>query len=186
MSRNIDPAMVTALQATVIVPAFLAQITFASQVGYIWTGYGPLTYAGNTYLGVGKLAGIGEITEGIEVQADGTSVSLSGIDPNLYSECMTDIKPGAPAYVWLACLNQGLIVGQPLMIFGGFVDKPVVSTGPNDITITLALESRMTNLQRANNRTYTSADQRVKYPDDTAFGWVEQLNDTVDNWGGSR
>lgn len=184
MSRNLDPAMAAGLQAGVIVPAFLAQITFRSETSYIWTGYGPLVYGGNTYLGVGALAGLGDVTEGVEVRADGTSVSLSGIDPSLYGECMADIQVGAPAYVWFALLGQGQVIGQPYMIFGGCVDKPVVSTGPEEIAITLALESRVSNLQRANCQTYSSADQRVKYPDDTGFSWVEQQNDAAWNWGG--
>ena len=182
--RNLDPQMAVGLQAGVIVPAFFAQITFKSQTSYVWTGYGPFAWAGNTYLGVGALAGIGDITEGIEVKADGTSVSLSGIDPDLYAESMADIQVGAPAYLWFALLAQGQILGQPYMIFGGYVDKPTVSTGDNEITITLALETRMTNLQRANCRTYSSADQRVKYPNDSAFAYVEQLNDIAVNWGG--
>ena len=49
--------------------------------------------------------------------------------------------------------------------------------------IQLALENRMIQLQRPNVLRYTSADQRLRFPTDTAFGWVEQLNDLALIWG---
>lgn len=127
---------------------------------------------------------MGGISEGVEVQANGTSVSLSGIDAGLYADSMTDIQVGAPAFLWFALLTPtGTIVGSPYKIFGGYVDKPTTTTGVDTITITLALENKLTNLQRPNARRYTSADQRRFYPDDTAFSWVEVLNDLSLRWG---
>ena len=179
--RNLDPAFVAALRGYVIVPAILADLTFASGTTHAWTGYGPLTWSGNTYLGVGQLAGIGDITEGIRVQADGTTVSLSGIDPALYDAAMADIQLGAPATLWLALLSQGQVVSV-YQHFQGLIDQPTVSPGPDTITISIALENKMTNLQRASARRYTSADQHIAYPDDIAFSWVECLNDIAIRW----
>jgi hypothetical protein len=77
----------------------------------------------------------------------------------------------------------GNILGTPYPLFVGLVDKPIVTPGLNEITIALGLETRLTNLQRANARRYTAADQRLYYPDDSAFQWVEQLNDQALKWG---
>ena len=181
--RALDPLMQSALLAGVLVPAFLAQLTFASSTEYVWTGYGPLTYGGNTYQGIGSLAGLGSIKEGTTVQADGTTVSLSGIDPTLYGECMSDIQLGAPATIWFALLNNGQVIGTPYRLFQGLVDKPTVTTGADTITISLALENKLVNLQRPSARRYTAADQHMKYSDDTAFNWVEVLNDIALRWG---
>ena len=183
MSRDLDPNLQAAIGAGVIVPCIMANLGFRSSTQYVWTGYGPLTYNANTYKGVGSLAGLGAITEGIAVRADGTSVSLSGIDPTLYSACMDDIQLGAPADIFLALLTQGAIIGQPYKLFSGQIDKPSVSPGPDAITVSLALESRLTNLQRPNARRYTQVDQRRYYPTDTAFRWVEILADIALRWG---
>lgn len=183
MSRALDSNLQTALSAGLVFPAILAEFHFRSGTAYVWTGIGPLVYDAQTYTGVGSLANLGAIVEGTEVRADGTSVSLSGIDPALYADCMSDIRLGAPAKVWFALLTQGVIIGAPYLLFSGLVDKPDVSTGGDSISVSLALESRLTNLQRASQRRYTSADQHIQYPDDTGFGWVELLNDIALVWG---
>jgi hypothetical protein len=183
MPRILDSAFQAALDQGVISPAILVQLTFNSGVQHIWTGIGPLVYDAQTYLGVGALGGVGTITEGSEVRADGTSVSLSGVDPALYAESLTDIKLGAPAKIWLALLSQGALLGAPYLLFSGLVDKPTTSPGPESMTISLALESRMTNLQRASQRRYTAADQHIRYPDDIGFNWVEILSDIALRWG---
>lgn len=180
--RDLSPALQTALTARVIQPAILADLTFRSGTVHVWTGIGSLTYNSNVYQGVGGLAGVGTVTEGITVEATGTTVSLSGIDPTLYADCMTDIITGQPAKLWLAFLSGGTLV-DALMLFSGMIDQPTVSEGGDDITITLALENKLTNLQRANRKLWTSAEQRRKFPSDSGFNWVESLIDTANVWG---
>lgn len=182
--RNLDPAMSQALQSGFIVPAFLAMLTFKTSTQYVWTGTGTLMVGGQAYAGLGSLAQISTMSEGVDVQADGTAVSLSGIDKVFLSECMTDIQLGAPAKIWMALMQHGSsLIGSPYLMFSGFVDQPAFSIGADAISITLALESRMSNLARPNMRRYTSADQRLMYPDDTAFSFVELLNDIALIWG---
>jgi hypothetical protein len=164
-------------------PALLAEIHFRSEVSYIWSGVGNLVYAGNTYLGVGTLGRVSRIGAGVEVAAGGVTVALSGIDSNLFSESMTDIQLGAPARISFALFDPAGNVLGTYPAFVGLVDKPIVTPGLQEITIALGLETRLTNLQRANARRYTATDQQLYYPDDSAFQWVEQLNDQALKWG---
>jgi hypothetical protein len=172
------------MQAGLVYPARLVQLTFKSQTVYVWTGPGNLVWDGHTFLGVGTLGSIGTINEGVEVTADGTTVTLSGIDPVLLGECLTDIQPGATANIWFALVTpQCTVIGTPYLQFSGCVDVPTVTPGTDTISISLTLESRMLDLARPTCRRYTSADQRLYYPNDSAFGWVEQLNDQALIWG---
>jgi hypothetical protein len=176
--------MLTGIQSNAIAPALMADLTFRTSTQYAWTGPTTLTYNGHDYLGLGSLGTVGSILEGTEVRADGTNVSLSGIDPLLLSESLTDIQVGAPAVIYFALVDQSLaLIGTPYVIFRGKIDKPTITPGLDTITISLALESPLTNLQRPNLRRYTAADQRLYYPDDTAFNWVEILNDLALVWG---
>ena len=187
MPRNLAAAMLTgpgSISDNHIRPALLAEIHFKSQTSYAWSGVGNLVYAGNTYLGVGSLGTISHVSAGVELAAGGITVALSGIDPTLFAECMADIQLGAPAIVSFALFDpSGNILGAPYPLFVGLVDKPSISPGLDAITISLALETRFTNLQRPNARRYTQADQHIYYPDDSAFQWVEQLNDQALKWG---
>jgi hypothetical protein len=183
MPRDISSGMLAPLLTNYIRPCLLAVITFASQTVYVWTGVGDLVYNGNTYLGVGGLGSIGKITEATDVQAYGLTLTLSGIDPNLLNESLIDIKQGAPAILYFALLDStGAIYGTPYPMFSGNVDKSSVHLGVDSASISLQLENRLADLQRASNRRYTSADQQRYYPGDTIFSSVESLNDIALIW----
>jgi hypothetical protein len=371
MSRNLDPTLASALDNGTIQPAFLAMLTLKSGVEYVWSGVGDMVFNGQTYKGVGDLGSIGPITEGISVQADGTTVTLSGIglsqidlpvvipptipgytpplgsflaiaaptpivssagtgmatvspgtsigdppaaglrvkgtvpappvtaadrgsaiatwtgagallpygaivesmqvvaaissgitacdqsafvdgissipsnpngtyygslsfDPSnpqaalagfsaeigiaysldgevfddtmsgtmliavyytmpsgyipptttsLVYEALNDIRVGGPAKIWFGLMANGAFLGAPYLVFSGTVDKPTVNIGPKTSSIILALENRLVNLQRPTMRRYTAADQHLAYPTDSAFNWVEELNDSAWRWG---
>lgn len=183
MARDINSSMLTAMQSNAIRPAFAAIITFKSETCYIWTGVGNLVFGGNTYLGIGDFGKLGSVVESSDVQAYGTSVTLSGIDPSLLAESMTDIQMGAPATIYFILLDgNGSIIGVPYPLYTGTVDKPNITIGTKTLSISLAIENRLSNLQRANMRRYTSGDQQLYHPDDSGFHYVEALNDVALIW----
>ncbi len=137
---------------------------------------------GNTYAGIGSFGAVSDIDEGSEVRADGMSIALSGIDPALMADTLNDIQVGAAVTVWLGLFKNGAVVAT-YPLFAGTVDKPTIVAGVDTITIALALETRMANLQRATNRRYTAADQRNYFSLDSGFNWVEVLNDIALLWG---
>lgn len=181
MPRDLSAGMLAPLLTNFIVPAFLVTLTFRSQTVNLWTGVGTLPVNGTDYLGVGDLGQISPITEGTDVQAYGLMLTLSGIDPLLLGEALTDIQLGAPASVSLAFLDQatGTVLGSPYPLFVGSVDQPSVTVGMETISISLALENKLSDLMRPSNRRYTSADQESFFPGDTIFFAVEYLNDSA-------
>lgn len=184
MSRALDTSLKAALSNGLVFPALFVVLTFRSSTKYIWTGVGNIVIGSHTYTGVGSLGKMGSIQEAVEVKADGTSLTLSGIDPVLLGESLTDILPGAPATIYLGLLTSNTtVIGSLYQLFAGTVDQPKVTVGAETISITLALENMMVNLSRPSMRRYTSADQRLYYPTDSAFGWVEMLNDLALVWG---
>src|SRR5690348_11905300 len=106
MSRNLTSPLIADLTSENLYPAFLADITFTSGVSYVWSGVGSLVWNGHTYIGVGSLGQVGDVNENTEVRADGTSLTLSGIDSTLLNDCLNDIQIGAPVTVWLASLTS--------------------------------------------------------------------------------
>lgn len=183
MPRSIDSTMLGGLLSNAIAPCFLVDLTFTTGPAYIWSGVGNLTWNNRLYVGVGSLGSIGDVVESTEVRADGTTLTLSGIDSTLMNDCLNDIQIGAPATIWFALLSSGQILGAPYPLFVGTVDKPTIQVGPDTITVSLALENRLLTLQRPTNRRYTAADQHIAYPDDIGFNWVEILNDIALRWG---
>jgi hypothetical protein len=184
MPRDIDSTLLAALTSGLIRPVFLAELTFRTTTQYVWSGVGTISFGGNNFVGVGSLGEIGAVQEGVDVSADGTTVTLSGIDPVLLGECMTDVQTGAPAKLWFGVVDTNMaLVGTPYLLFSGTVDVPTHTANGETISISLTLENGMTDLGRATSTRYTQADQRRLYPTDTAFNWVEQQNDLALVWG---
>jgi hypothetical protein len=182
MPRNLPALMITAATSNALALCWLLDVQLASGTAHVWTSIGSLNWNGNTYQGVGSFGAVGDISESSDVKAPGTVVQLSGIDPTLLPDCLTDIQQGAPATVWLGLFSAGAIVAT-YPAFAGTVDKAPIGMGVETATIQLNLETRMTNLQRATNRRYTMADQRLYYSGDIGFSWVEIQNDIALLWG---
>lgn len=128
----------------------------------------------------------GAATESFAASFVGSAVYYLGSPKSkmtMLQEALGDVRLGAPAKIWFGLMNNGALLGVPYLVFSGLVDKPSVHIGLDTLSITLALENRLVNLQRANQRRYTSADQKLYYPDDMAFNWVESLNDIALRWG---
>lgn len=184
MPRLIDTTTATELASNQVRIACFLEITFKSQTCYISTLPYSIAWNGHVWTGTGSMGQVSALTEGVDLQAYGTTVSLSGIDANLLNECLSDIQLAAPAVLYLFFIDGfGNIVGNPTVVFGGQVDRPSVNAGPTTITISLNLESEMINLQRGQMRRLTNADQHIDYPDDTAFTWVPLLNFLALKWG---
>ncbi|MGB0123210.1 MAG: hypothetical protein WA419_12645 [Silvibacterium sp.] len=130
MPRDLDSSSTAALTSDLIRPAFFAELTFKSRTCYCWTGPGSYEWNGNTFLGLGSMVEISGQSEGVEIQANGITLTFSGFDSVLFGESMSDVQLCAPATVWFALLDGNMnIIGSPSVFFGGIVDKPTGRVG---------------------------------------------------------
>lgn len=183
MPRDLSSPLVTSFTGNQVALCILADLGFASGTAYAWSGIGTLAWNGNSYAGVGSLGAVGDIAEGVEVRANGTTVQLSGIPTSLMTDAQSEIQTNLPATIYVGAFDQAngsLIDAYPM--FKGTIDKSQFEVGGNTFSVTLNLELRMLNFQRASNRRYTSADQNRDYPDDPFFNFVELLHDQTLEW----
>jgi hypothetical protein len=152
---------------------------------YVWSGVGDGILGGNTYQGVGQFGMISSIEEGSSVQARGIELSLSGLDPTLLTEVMTDYQQGLPVKVYLALCDLGS--GQPVSAitsFSGRTDQPSITVGGDTATITIACESRLIDMNTTSSfRRYTNEDQQIEYPGDLAFAQQNAIQQQTLYWG---
>ena len=182
--RDLTTGMVTAVDSSNIRPVLMVSIALASHTAYCFSGVGQIVWQGNTYLGAGDLGKISDLTETTSQTAQGASFSLSGIDKTLLGESLSEIKIGRPITVYLGMVTSiGQLVPDPYLIFRGRIDKPTVTTGTTQCTISLAAESRFNDQKRAQVSRYTSEDQKRNYPNDTGFDFVPALADSAFQWG---
>lgn len=183
MPRQMSDAVKAQLRAGTVSPLFLVSIAFPSETIYVWTGVGNLTWNGHTYLGVGDFGQLSTITESSEVEAQGMSLTLSGIPTELIGDVQSTVVYGSKAYVYLGFLDSnGQLIPDPIPAFIGLVDAPAIEIGTDKSTIVISVESRLADLNRARGGRYTMQDQKSRYPSDTSFDRIAWLQDHEFNW----
>jgi hypothetical protein len=186
MSRNLDSTTANILKNNVVYPCFLAKLLWATEQVYVWTGVGTLLWNDHNYLGVGVFGSISTVGETNTVEAQGISITLSGIPTDLFTTNMTDLSSGGTASIYLGFFNNtaGGLIGTPIPVYMGLLDQPSIEVAGDKVSITIAVENRLTDLNRSRGGRYTDADQRSRYPNDGSFRWVQYLQDTNINWHG--
>ena len=179
MSRTIPAAILTALSQESVEPFYAVELKFSAGTVRFWTGYGDRTIDGQTYTGTGNLLNISGIEEVADLSAKGITLTLSGIDTALVSLALQEPYQGREARVLFGVVG----VSDYVEVFAGLMDVMTIQEDGTTATIELTVESKLVSLQRPNMRRYTSESHKARYPGDTFFDFVEQLQDKEIAWG---
>jgi hypothetical protein len=185
MPRTLDSNTAAQLTSNVVRPVFFVSIAFSNETIYAWTGAGNFVnpYDGQTYTGVGNFGSVSSLQEGSDVTAQGISLKLSGIPTNLLDDSLSNVQFGQLAKVQLGFLNiSGALVGAPIPAFIGLVDQPAIDISTDTVTVSISVESRFADMQRAPGGRLTDQDQRSRYPADGSLRWVAYIQNMHLGW----
>jgi hypothetical protein len=185
MSRNLTAAMVTEFTSDMLSPIILIDAEFDSGNVRLWTGYGDITFDGNTYQGGGDLLGVSVIDEVESIEANNVTLSLSGIPSSLISTALTEQYQDRPVRVYFGALDEstGALIGDPELMFRGRMDVMRIQEAGDTATISVKCENNLIILTRNKERRYTDSDQKLDYPNDTFFDQVDSIQDAEVVWG---
>lgn len=134
-----------------------------------------------SYIGTGNLLTISGLEEVSDMAAKSASVTLNGIPGALISLALQEPYQNRPCRILFGVRDVDDIVE----VFSGTVDKMPIEDGAETGTIVATVESKWVRLGRPNIRRYTSESQKSRYPTDTFFDWVADLQDKETLWGRS-
>lgn len=187
MAREIATATAEACSGQSLAPIFMADIETAGGNVRMWTGLGSIYYGGNEFLGGGDLVSVSSVEEkhGDQVEAQGLAFSISGVSPDQLSVALGEVRQGLPATLYFAVVDEasGALIGEPVIVYSGLTDIPTIDDTGTEITISLATESKIIDLERARSRRYTPEDQKAVYAGDKGFDYVATLTDAEISWG---
>lgn len=179
-SRELTPALATAVTAKTVYPVILYKMETAVGPVYFWSGLGDLVWNGMTFTGAGNLAAIDVIPETIDQTANSVRVSLAGIPSNLLYIALDAIEQRYKATLWFGAMTAaGTLVVDPYQIFQGITDVPEIEEGADTCRITITLESNWADLNRAKTSYYTPEDQKLIDPTDKGFDFVAGLQNAT-------
>lgn len=186
MSRPLTSAMQSAVTADLVRPIILVQCAFDSGNLNLWNGVGNLTVSSVDYVGAGTLLAIGEITETSELQANGITVTLSGITDPLLEKARDEDYQGRELKVLLGAMDASNgVISTPVNVFSGFMDTMVINDSSETATIQIAVENRLIGFERTRVRRYTAEDQLIDFPNDKGLEFVADMAEKEIVWGRS-
>jgi hypothetical protein len=176
--------MLALLGGPAIKPVLFLQMHFTSGDIFIWSGLGTVQWNGQTWLGLGKLGTISAIEESSEIKATNVTFTLSGIPQDDITKIFGEVRQGYPVKLWFGALgSNNNVIADPLQIFAGRMDITTIDEGAQTSTISISVENRLIDLNRARERRYTDQDQQIDFPGDLGFQYVQSIQDWNGTWG---
>ena len=184
MTRTIPSGLLTALTAKEVKPYYAVKMAFENQDGTdatirLWTGYPDRTIDGETYIGSGSLLNIDGIEEVGDLSAKSITLSMSGISSTLIALALGARYQRRVCKVYFG--EQS--VSDVIQIFSGKMNQISTSDEGETGSISLIVDSKLIELERARNWRYNNRSHRSRYPSDTFFSYVDQLPDSSVSWG---
>jgi hypothetical protein len=184
-----DPALVGLFGAPHVSLILMFEGFFATSTLRLWTGVGLLQYGGRSWQGAGELVGISATKETADLQAQGITVSLTGIDETIIAAAFNELRQGQPVDIYIAAYQFApapAMLAAPYCFFQGRVDVPTIDDSAETSMVTLQLENRLVDFERERVRYYDPQTQNTYFPGDRGFDYVASLQDQKIFWGVSN
>ena len=179
--RDISTAFNNELLANNICPRFL----FEGNFGGTWQRYtthdSDLIYNSNTYVSNGYLDSISSYEESSDIISNGMKVNITSEPDAILSLFLNNAKHGQAGAIYFVLINfntQAIV--DVHKIFDGYLDGVQIIDGIDSATAVLSYESALIRLKKVLDFKYSDKIQRLFFPSDAGFQYVEQLQ----NWGG--
>lgn len=184
MPRDLTSGVLAELAAGTMRPAVFVEVEFSTGFTRLWSGLGNITALGETWTGAGDLLAVRPAEENVAVQANGMSITLTGINPAFLALALANANQSKLAKCYIGFLTvAGAVIVDPYLFFSGRVDVPEIDEGAETATLTIRAESRLISLRRARPRRYTAEDQREDFAGDLGFDFVTAIQNWSGQWG---
>lgn len=193
MTRGISAAISTALDNNInndveIDIGIALFLDIAGDPAYLHTGTGDITFAGQTWLGVGSMGELTGITEGADLSDYIIKAILSHIPhasvPNFIDELATNDQTGRSFELYFLFYPTGAAI-EYYKLSAGYIGKPTFIDKELSGAIELMLVNETTTLNQRFFRRYAHQVQQEIYATDDFFEYLTdtQLAEVV--WGSS-
>lgn len=187
MTLRLDELTLVETTKPVVRPILLAELDFVSGTKRLWSGIGNLLWNSETWEGTGDLGRVSSIEETVELRAAGMALQLAGVDTSDLAEVIAEPIQGRRAKLYIGFRDSAFqLISDPIIIFDGRMDTIEIVDGGPTATITMKVENRLRDLERARTRRYTDADQQARFPGDVGLQYVPALQEIDIAWGRSR
>lgn len=184
MTRDITSGLDTEFNTSAVRPFFAVLLDFEGDPIRLWTGLGTISFGGVSYIGGGNVLNIAPVNETGQIQANGSTITISGIPSDLISAALNENYQSRNAEIYFGALDSNnAVIADPYMIFKGFMDVMSIAEDSETATMSVNLESRLIRLENSKLRRFTSEDQKIDFPNDLGLDLIADLQEKEIVWG---
>lgn len=147
--------------------------------------YSDIEFDGNTYVANGHFVGFDAIEETADMQITRVRGALSGIDQTWTAVVLQQEYIDRIVRIYKGFLDAaGVLIADPILIFDGRIDEPVIEEDPEagQTTVSLSATSLWVDFERRPGRHTNHTEQSFHFPGDRAFERVGKFNRQI-IWG---
>ena len=208
MSRDLSTVTLESIESDVVYPFFAVELLFdGANTLRMWTGQGTLVLQdGTQWVGAGSILDISAIEETAEMAVKGATITISGVSSEALSLALSEPYQGRVCNIYFGTFSTGAILqesgsfillqdGSKIniedgsagfnQIFSGYMDQMNIQEDADTSTVSLIVENKLVDLERARVARFTSGYQKSIYPGDLGLDFIEDLQDKQIPWGRS-
>lgn len=142
-----------------------------------------LSYDGNTYLSNGLLMKFSDVTKDQAMKVGSYNLELSNVETTIANAYISTSFRGYDAEILVAIMENGVIVGDPIIMYKGTVDTWAVQESRKSSSLQIKLTSHWASYnQKAGSYTNDSIHQQTHSGDD----FFKYSHEDKDNIGWSK
>lgn len=181
--RTLTEEVVAAITSRAVRIEYFYEGNFTGGTLRLWTGIGDKELNGQTYLGNGWLLGIGGLKEVLQSQAQGITLSLSGVPVNVVSLILNEASSSVTGSIQIAWLDEDEAIIGSDVLFSGDLDETSIKEGASKSLVAVSYESKLIRLKNKREFRYSDATQQANYPGDKGFEYLAQIKNKRLYWG---
>ncbi len=185
MDRGSTGAFQTEIVKSANKPFHLVKLSFDDVSYFLSDAYIPVTYDSNTYTPTGSFLNFSDIVETNEANIETITIALSGVDTTYINLFLTGGYLDRTVQIYKAFLDSSdALVSDPLLIFDGRLNNPVIKEDVDAGTSTIAVQasSLFVDFDRINTRFTNNESQQSFFSGDTGFRFSSVVVKEL-NWG---
>lgn len=144
---SLDPSMKAGMQQPTFVSALLFEITLPLKTIRVLDGAGELYFDNQVFRGsddvFGSIIAVDPLQEQVGTEAPLIRIKMGNKSVASMAVLNDPANQGAPVNIWWAVVNRsnGLIIGEPYLVFGGELDASEIDIDRNESTSTMDIAS---------------------------------------------
>lgn len=183
--RSMSTALKAALEAGSVEMCYLLRADFDSGTLRLTDYHRDLSWDSGTWTAAGSLLGFDGLAETGELLVNRITVSLSGVDTSAaMAAVLADDFLDRRLRIWIAAMSAAAIIADPVLIFDGRMDEPVIGEDPDAGTsvVTITGTAVWGDFGRRPGRHTSDAEQQFHFSGDKGFEFVSELPREI-KWG---